>query len=126
MTPKEFLIKGKGDCEDYAIAKYFALLELGVKKEHLYMAVVKERTSSGMHMVLFYIEDKTKSPLVLDNLSFKVLPLSKRVDLIPDVAFNEVDAYQFSPEKFTNKVVVDWQNDNKWERLLNKVYTLNK
>lgn len=33
MTPKEFLIKGRGDCEDYAIAKYFTLLELGVKKK---------------------------------------------------------------------------------------------
>ncbi|AXK49620.1 hypothetical protein CRU87_04115 [Aliarcobacter trophiarum LMG 25534] len=122
MTPKEFLIKGRGDCEDYAIAKYFTLLELGVKKENLYMAVVKERTSSGMHMVLFYIEDKNKSPLVLDNLSFKVLPLSKRVDLLPNVAFNEIDAYQFSSDKFTNKVVIDWQNDNKWDRLLNRVY----
>jgi amino acid transporter len=39
MTPKEFFIKGFGDCEDYAIAKYFTLLELGVKKESLYLAV---------------------------------------------------------------------------------------
>ena len=34
MTPKEFFIKGHGDCEDYVIAKYFTLLELGVKKEN--------------------------------------------------------------------------------------------
>lgn len=126
MTPKEFLINGRGDCEDYAIAKYFALLELGVKKEYLYMAVVKEKSSQGMHMVLFYIEDKTKSPLVLDNLSFKVLPLSKRVDLIPNIAFNEIDAYQYSLDRFTNKILIDWQNDNRWERLLNRVYKLNQ
>lgn len=29
-TPKEFLIDGEGVCEDFAIAKYFTLLELGI------------------------------------------------------------------------------------------------
>ena len=37
-TPKEFLIQGHGDCEDYAITKYFTLLEIGIPKEKLYFA----------------------------------------------------------------------------------------
>ncbi|WP_418184881.1 transglutaminase-like cysteine peptidase [Aliarcobacter vitoriensis] len=124
MTPKEFFFKGFGDCEDYAISKYFTLLELGIKKEHLYLAIVSVKGSAGTHMVLLYIKDKNSSPLVLDNLSFKVLPFTKRVDLTPIVAFNEIDSYQFTKDKFTQKVVIDWQNDNKWERILNRVYKL--
>ncbi|HKM18986.1 MAG TPA: transglutaminase-like cysteine peptidase, partial [Aliarcobacter sp.] len=126
MTPKEFFIKGFGDCEDYAIAKYFTLLELGVKKESLYLAIVNVKASAGTHMVLLYVENKNSSPLVLDNLSFRVLPFSKRDDLSPVVAFNELNSYQFTKDKFTQIVTIDWQNNNKWEIILNRVYKLNE
>ena len=122
MTPKEFFIKGHGDCEDYVIAKYFTLLELGVKKENLYPAIVKVQGSASLHLVLLYVEDKNKSPLVLDNLSFKILPFSKRTDLTPIAAFNEIDSYTLTREKFLQKANVDWGKENKWEKLLNRVY----
>jgi len=126
MTPKEFIIKGRGDCEDYVISKYFTLLEIGVEKEYLYLAVVDVQGSAGSHMVLLYVKDKNSSPLVLDNLSFRVLSFEKRTDLVPRVAFNEIDSYLFTKNKFTQKVVIDWKNDNKWAKLLNKVYNLNE
>ncbi|MCR8710862.1 transglutaminase-like cysteine peptidase [Aliarcobacter butzleri] len=126
MTPKEFFIKGHGDCEDYVIAKYFTLLELGVKKENLYPAIVKVEGSASLHLVLLYVEDKNKSPLVLDNLSFKILPFSKRTDLTPIVAFNEIDSYTLTREKFLQKANVDWGKENKWEKLLNRVYKLDE
>ena len=126
MTPKEFFIKGHGDCEDYVIAKYFTLLELGVKKENLYPAIVKVEGSASLHLVLLYVEDKNKSPLVLDNLSFKILPFSKRTDLTPKVAFNEIDSYTLTREKFLQKANVDWGKENKWEKLLNRVYKLDE
>ncbi|ABV68412.1 conserved hypothetical protein [Aliarcobacter butzleri RM4018] len=126
MTPKEFFIKGHGDCEDYVIAKYFTLLELGVKKENLYPAIVKVQGSASFHLVLLYVEDKNKSPLVLDNLSFKILPFSKRTDLTPKVAFNEIDSYTLTREKFLQKANVDWGKENKWEKLLNRVYKLDE
>ena len=125
-TPFEFMGTGGGDCEDYAIAKYFTLLELGVKKESLYLAVVNVKASAGTHMVLLYVENKNSSPLVLDNLSFRVLPFSKRDDLTPVVAFNELNAYEFTKDKFTQLVTIDWQNNNKWDRVLNRVYKLNE
>ena len=125
-TPKEFLLQGHGDCEDYAIAKYFTLLELGVKKESLYLAIVNVKASAGTHMVLLYVENKNSSPLVLDNLSFRVLPFSKRDDLTPVVAFNELNSYEFTKDKFTQLVTIDWQNNNKWDRVLNRVYKLNE
>lgn len=126
MTPKEFFIKGHGDCEDYVIAKYFTLLELGVKKENLYPAIVKVQGSASFHLVLLYVEDKNKSPLVLDNLSFKILPFSKRTDLTPIAAFNEIDSYTLTREKFLQKANVDWGKENKWEKLLNRVYKLDE
>ncbi|EFU69711.1 conserved hypothetical protein [Aliarcobacter butzleri JV22] len=126
MTPKEFFIKGHGDCEDYVIAKYFTLLELGVKKENLYSAIVKVEGSASLHLVLLYVEDKNKSPLVLDNLSFKILPFSKRTDLTPIAAFNEIDSYTLTREKFLQKANVDWGKENKWEKLLNRVYKLDE
>ena len=126
MTPKEFFIKGHGDCEDYVIAKYFTLLELGIKKENLYPAIVKVEGSASLHLVLLYVEDKNKSPLVLDNLSFKILPFSKRTDLTPIAAFNEIDSYTLTREKFLQKANVDWGKENKWEKLLNRVYKLDE
>lgn len=126
MTPKEFFIKGFGDCEDYAIAKYFTLLELGIKKEKLYFAVVDVKGERNSHMVLFYLEDLNSTPLVMDNLNFKVLPLNKRINLIPRFAFNELDSYKFTLEKFTDKVTVNWGKEDKWKKLLHRVYILNE
>lgn len=123
-TPKEFLIQGHGDCEDYAIAKYFTLLELGIPKEKLYFAVVDMKGQTDSHMVLLYVENKNKSPLVLDNLSSKVITFDKRVKLIPKFAFNEIDSYKFTAHKFTTKVKINWGKEDKWNKLLNRVYNL--
>ena len=123
-TPKEFLLQGHGDCEDYAIAKYFTLLELGIKKENLYFSVVSVKGSKSLHMVLLYVEDKNQTPLVMDNLSSKVIFLNQRKDLTPNFAFNEIDSYKLNSDKFTQKVKINWGNDNKLEKLLNRVYSL--
>ena len=125
-TPKEFLLQGHGDCEDYVIAKYFTLVELGIPKEKLYFAVVDIKGEKTSHMILLYLETKESTPLVLDNLSSVVIPLTKRTKLIPKFAFNEIDSYKFTYEKFTEKVKINWGKENKWEKLLNRVYILNE
>jgi len=125
-TPKEFLIEGKGDCEDYAIAKYFTLLEVGVPKDKLYLAVVKVKAKTNYHMVLLYIENKDSIPLVLDNLSFKILSFDKRKDLIPKVIFNENQAFILKNKKIYKRVKIDWGEVDKWEKLLFRVYNKNE
>ena len=125
-TPKEFLIDGYGDCEDYALAKYFTLIELGIPKEKLYLSVVKVKTQKDLHMVLLYVEDKNKAPLVLDNLSFRLIPFTKRPTLTPKFAFNEIDSYLLTKEKFTKNVRLDWGKKDKWAGILNRVYKLNE
>ena len=40
-TPIEFIGVNGGDCEDYSIAKYFTLLELGIPDEKMRITMVK-------------------------------------------------------------------------------------
>lgn len=87
-TPFEKLTTNGGDCEDYAIAKYFTLSELGVPEEKLRMTYVKAIKWGEAHMVLTYFKTPKAIPLVLDNINKKILPGTKRKDLIPVYSFN--------------------------------------
>ena len=123
---KEFLISGRGDCEDYAISKYFSLLEIGIPKDNLFLAIVKVKGAPTDHMVLLYFKDKKSIPLVLDNLSFRVIPITKRKKLTPKVIFNENSSYILKNSIINKRVRIDWNGDNKWEKVLNKVYKENR
>lgn len=87
-TPLEMLSIGAGDCEDYSIAKYFTLKELGVDEEKLRITYVKATEIGQAHMVLTYFETKRSTPLVLDNLIIDIKPASQRTDLVPVYSFN--------------------------------------
>lgn len=93
-TPLETLSKGKGDCEDYVIAKYFSLLKIGVSPNQLRLIYVKAKIG-GMnssiqqaHMVLAYYPSSSGEPLILDNLISDIRPASRRQDLTPIFSFN--------------------------------------
>lgn len=85
-TPAEMLATNGGDCEDYAIAKYFTLVALGVSSAKLKITYVKAITEA--HMVLTYYEKANSIPLVLDNLIPHIKPATQRPDLKPIYAFN--------------------------------------
>lgn len=104
-SPKQFLINGFGDCEDYVIAKYFTLLKLGFDKKRFYLSVVKVKGSYGYHMVLIYKNEKNEA-LVLDNLSWKVLPLTKRDDLKFEYAFNEFGSFKIDNKNFEEETSI--------------------
>ncbi len=87
-TPTEFLAKGAGDCEDYSIAKYFTLVEMGVDESKLRITYVKALELNQAHMVLTYFESMRAPPLVLDNLKPAILPATQRSDLQPVYSFN--------------------------------------
>lgn len=87
-TPIEMLsIKG-ADCEDYAIAKYFTLLDMGVPAERLRITYVKAITLNQAHMVLAYYVTPNAEPLILDNLTDRIRPAGERLDLVPVYGFN--------------------------------------
>ena len=87
-TPIEFIGVNGGDCEDYSIAKYFTLLELGIADEKLRITMVKALKLNQYHMVLAYYETPSAMPLILDNLDGKIKPANQRNDLVPIYSFN--------------------------------------
>jgi len=87
-TPVELLSSDGGDCEDFSVAKYFTLRELGVPDENLRLTYVKSVTLDQAHMVLTYYPTPASEPLVLDNLVSEIRPASRRKDLVPVYSFN--------------------------------------
>lgn len=95
-SPLEALERRAGDCEDYAIAKYFALTAAGVPASRLRMVYVRARQQGQAlpHMVLAYYAQPGAEPLILDNLRPEVLPASQRPDLTPVFSFNTEGLWQ--------------------------------
>ena len=92
-TPIEFLIRDAGDCEEFAIAKYFTLARMGMADDALRITYVKALTLDQPHMVLAWYETPAADPLILDNLEPRILPASQRPDLIPVYSFNGTDLW---------------------------------
>jgi predicted transglutaminase-like cysteine proteinase len=93
-TPMQTLAKGKGDCEDFTIAKYFTLLNIGIPNEQLRLIYVKARIGGPAssiqqaHMVLAFYPSADAEPMVLDNLITDIRPAARRPDLQPIFSFN--------------------------------------
>ena len=92
-TPAESVASNGADCEDYTIAKYFLLKELGVPIARLRMTYVKSVKLNQAHMVLAYYARPDADPVVLDNLEERVRPASQRTDLIPVYSFNDEEVW---------------------------------
>jgi predicted transglutaminase-like cysteine proteinase len=89
-TPAESVGSAGGDCEDYSIAKYYLLKELGVPLERLRITYVRALKLNGQaHMVLAYYATPDADPMILDNLDAKVKSASQRDDLEPVYSFND-------------------------------------
>lgn len=89
-TPLETLVRGSGDCEDFAIAKYVSLLALGVPQSQLRLIYARARIDGvpQAHMVLGYYADPAGEPMILDNLDGSIRRASLRGDLTPVFSFN--------------------------------------
>ncbi len=92
-TPAETVASNGGDCEDYSIAKYFLLKELGVPVSRLRLTYVNAVKLGQAHMVLAYYPRPDSEPLVLDNLDPAVRPASQRADLVPVYSFNDEEVW---------------------------------
>ncbi len=98
-SPLESLGKGAGDCEDYAIGKYFTLTTLGMPHSKLRMVYVRASIAGApngfvAHMVLAYYPTPDAEPLVLDNLQPGIHPAGERPDLTPVFSFNAEGLWQ--------------------------------
>lgn len=89
----ETLQRGQGDCEDFAIAKYFSLIKMGIPTAQLRLTHVTLLNPKSAHMVLAYYPSPQSSPLILDNVNRQILPISQRKDLLTVYSFNAEGIY---------------------------------
>jgi predicted transglutaminase-like cysteine proteinase len=92
-TPVEMLGSFGGDCEDYSIAKYLSLKDLGIPLDRLRITYVRATSIGESHMVLAYYPNPESEPLILDNLIGDIRPASQRPDLVPVYSFNDDDMW---------------------------------
>jgi len=92
-TPDELIKKNGGDCEDFAVAKYYYLTQIGINEGKLRLAYVKayNRKISTIenHLVLLYYNISNQQEYVLDSIDRLVKPVSHRKDLSYQFAFNK-------------------------------------
>lgn len=98
-SPLETLARGQGDCEDFAIAKFFTLVAAGVPAPQLRLVYVRAQIGGTLgpsvaHMVLAWYATPLAEPLILDNLITEVRPASRRPDLVPVFSFNAEGLWQ--------------------------------
>lgn len=118
-TPQEFLGSQQGDCEDFVIAKYFALRKLGVADSRLYLTYVKALKQNVAHMVLSYFETPKSIPMILDNYNPRILVASKRQDLLPVYSFNANSLFLSNASAGLGKSLpTDKIKNSKWKKLL--------
>lgn len=117
-TRYEFIGKDRGDCEDYVIAKYFTLKELGVPPSKLFMTYAKSLKYKTAHMVLTYYATPRSEPLILDNYNFKILPASQRDDLIPIYSFSGDELFNAKQAQIGKMVPAAAKQTRPWDELI--------
>lgn len=115
-TPIETIGNGRADCEDFSIAKYYSLINLGIPVAKLRLVYVKalQNGPNGpiqqAHMVLAYYASPSTDPLVLDNLIPDIRPASRRTDLSPIFSFNSAGLWQGTGNQSSKSNLSRWQD----------------
>ncbi|HEU0309754.1 MAG TPA: transglutaminase-like cysteine peptidase [Sphingomicrobium sp.] len=85
MAPAETLTRGRGDCEDFALAKRAMLRAAGVPEKDLYLVVLKDLSRRADHAVL--VVRAAGRFLVLDNGTDRIVDSSDVQDYKPILTF---------------------------------------
>lgn len=119
-TPVELLAKNAGDCEDYAIAKFYTLVHAGFDEDKLQISYVKALELNQAHMVLAYYASPESEPLILDNIKPEILPASQRDDLEPVYSFNGLGLWLNRFERESAKRIGNAGAMEQWNDLLRR------
>lgn len=123
-SPMEFVGTSGGDCEDYAIAKYFTLIKVGIDESKLrlgYVKYLKKGTDfEEAHMVLLYFHREDAIPIVLDNIVKKMELATQRDDLKLIYSFNAQGLWE-AKNKGKEHVKVGENKLLKWKSLIEKI-----
>lgn len=119
-TPLQTIVTKGGDCEDFAIAKYFTLVAMGMDEKKLRLTYAKTINTNTSHIVLTYFEQANADPLVLDNLHPSIMPAYERQDLQPVYSFNAKGIWLEKRENRTQYLARS-SRLTIWRELLNKM-----
>lgn len=90
---------GRGDCEDYAAAKYFSLLSLGFSDDQIRLVIVRDDSIGELHaLTTVSLDGET---YVLDNRFQRVLRDSQIPSYRPIYSFNRSRNWMHVPEAAT-------------------------
>ena len=92
-APLATLANGAGDCTDYAIAKYFALGEVGVPENDRRLLVVSQKLRGGEHAVLAVRENPRW--LILDNQRMTIVADAEANQYVPLLVFDHNGVRRF-------------------------------
>ena len=108
-TPCETLARGAGDCEDFAITKFFLLLASGSPRRGVRLLYALYRRvdlqAAPMPHLVVVAQWPLVDPPVMDCINPMLIALSRRDDLQPVFSFDQsaiwqrVDAVPMSPER---------------------------
>jgi predicted transglutaminase-like cysteine proteinase len=94
-SPLATLASGRGDCEDYAIAKYVALREAGLAAQDVRLVVVHDlRTHEDHAVVTARLEGQW---IVLDNRHLALVPDADLRRVVPLFVLDDEGARKFVP-----------------------------
>ena len=95
-TPYEFMTVN-GDCEDYAIAKYYSLRLLGVPPEKMRVMIVQDLNLGGVIHAILGV-DVDDQLIILDNQIKQVIPAMKIYHYRPIYGINENWWWAYTPK----------------------------
>ena len=94
--PLETFATGKGDCEDYAIAKYAALIETGVAAADVKLMIVRNTAANEDHAVTAVRLDGAW--IILDNRWLRLVEDTGMAQAVPLFALDTEGVRQFLPD----------------------------
>ena len=97
-TPTEFMARS-GDCEDYSIAKYFALRELGFDEDQMRIVILRDEIHGTGHAVLAVTLNQEN--LILDNASNWIVSDTTYKNYVPQYSLNETGYWVHVKTKIT-------------------------
>lgn len=93
--PLETFSTGRGDCEDYAIAKYVALIEAGIAANDLKLVIVRNTAAGEDHAVVAVRLDGDW--LILDNRWLRLVEDTELRQAIPLFVLDQAGVRKFEP-----------------------------
>lgn len=97
-TPYEF-IEVNGDCEDYAISKYYSLRALGIPADRMRVIIVQDLNLGGIIHAILGVYDDNDELIILDNQIKQVRPALSIYHYRPIYGINERNWWTYKPRR---------------------------